>query len=127
MEDEVEEILGRPLLSGYLEIALLQSFEIVHAVVSEEVETKLDAFDFFHDELYDLEGVSLLVNLLDNVRLFNQDRMDELDKFVFKRKAFLPELAVEHSSVVDIELLAFDKVKSLLLHGDVLSGSSRFI
>ena len=37
MEDEVEQVLSRPLLPSDLKVALLQPLEVIDAVVSQEV------------------------------------------------------------------------------------------
>lgn len=60
------------------------------------------------------------MDLLDDIRLFDQDRVDELHQFVLKGEPFLAQLAVEHSGVVDIQFLAALVVKSFFFfHGSV--------
>ena len=66
------------LLAGDLEVALLKSFEITHAVLGQEVQAELDALYFFDDELDYLERVSLLMYLLDDVGLLHEDRVNKL-------------------------------------------------
>lgn len=73
MEDEVEQVLRRPLLSRDLKVALLQPLEVIDAVVGQEVKTELNAFDLFDDKLNDLERVSLLMDLLNDLGLLNED------------------------------------------------------
>jgi len=54
VEHKVEEVLSRSLLPCHLEVALLEALEIRHAVVSQEIQTELDRFYFFDDQLDDL-------------------------------------------------------------------------
>ena len=73
MEDEVEQVLRRPLLSRDLKVALLQPLEVIDAVVGQEVKTELNAFDLFDDKLNYLKWISLLVYLLDDIGLLDQN------------------------------------------------------
>ena len=66
------------LLAGDLEVALLESLEITHAVIGQEVQAELDTLYFFDDEFDYLEWVSLLMYLLDNIGLLHEDRVNEL-------------------------------------------------
>lgn len=116
MEDEVEQVLCRSLLPCDLEVALLQPLEVVDAIVGQEVQTELNAFDFFHDEFDDLKRISLLVDLFDDVGFFDEDRVNELDKLMLESEALLAQLAVEHPCVVDVELLARHVIARLFLH-----------
>ena len=45
------------------------------------------------------------MDLFNHQRLLDQDRVDELDKLVFKSISFLPKLALEYSCVVNIKRL----------------------
>ena len=57
------------------------------------------------------------MDLLDDKWFLYQDGVDELDQLVLKREAFLSKLALEDSSVVNIEgLLAF---KAFIFHMSV--------
>ena len=67
------------LLAGDLEVALLKSFEITHAVFGQEVQAELDTLHFFDDELDYLKRVSLLMYLLDHIGLLHEDRVNKLD------------------------------------------------
>ena len=89
MEDKVEEVLGRSLLPCDSKVALLKAFEVVHAIFSEEIETELDTLYLFDDKFDDLQRVALLVDLLNDVRLLDQDRVDELHKLVLKGESLL--------------------------------------
>ena len=104
------------LLAGDLEVALLESLEITHAVIGQEVQAELDTLYLFDDEFDYLERVSLLVYLLDNIGLLHEDRVNELHQFVLKSESFLPQLTVEHARVVNVELLAGLKVLCFFLH-----------
>ena len=119
MEDEVEQVLSRPLLSSDLKVALLEPFEVIDAVVSQEVKTELNALDLLNDKLNDLQRVSLLMDLLDHIWFLNQYGVDELHELVFEGKSFLTQLAMKHSRVVDVELLAAHVIACLLLHRGV--------
>ena len=90
------------MLPRDLKVALLQSLEVIDAVVGQEVQTELNAFDLFDDKLNDLQWVSLLMNLLNNFWLFNENRVDKLDQFVLEGEPFLAQLTVEHARIVDV-------------------------
>ena len=122
MEDEVEEVLSRSLLSCDLKVALLEALEIIDTVVRQEVKTELDAFHFLDDELDDLQRVALLVNLLNDFRLFNQDRVDELYQLVFESEAFLTKFTMEHSSIVNVKLLLTLEIQCFFLHSHIRLG-----
>ena len=51
MEDKVEETLCSSLLAYDLKLALLEALKVVHAVLRQEIETVLDAFDFLDNKL----------------------------------------------------------------------------
>ena len=42
MEHKVEKILGRSLLASDLEVTLLESLEVTHAIVCKEIQAELD-------------------------------------------------------------------------------------
>lgn len=46
------------------------------------------------------------MNLLDYIRLFHENAVNELHKFVLKGVPLLAQLAVEHTRVVNVELFA---------------------
>ena len=54
MEYKVEQVLGCPLLTSDLKVELLKALEVIDAVVSQKVQTKLNTFDFLHDQFYNL-------------------------------------------------------------------------
>ena len=110
VEHEVEEVLGGALLACHLEVALLETLEIGHAVVSQKVETELHRLDFLDDKLDNLQRIALLVNLLNHVGLLHEDAVNELHKLVLKSVPLLAQLAVEHTCVVNVELLACEVV-----------------
>ena len=56
------------------------------------------------------------MDLLNDIRLLNEYGVDELDKLVLKGVPFLPKFAMKDSSVVNIELFAWQVIKSLILH-----------
>ena len=110
MEHKIEEVLCGALLASHLEVTLLETLEIGLAVIGQEVEAKLHRLDFFHDKLDNLQRVALLVDLLDYIRLLHENAVNELHKLVLKGVPFLAQLAVEHTRVVNVELLAREVV-----------------
>ena len=51
--------------------------------------------------------------------------MNELYEFVFKSEAFLTELAMEDSSIVNVEFLALLEFECFFFHGHVRLGLCR--
>ena len=91
------------LLAHDLEIALLKALEVKSDIPSEEIQAILNRFDFSHYELHHFQWVSLFVNLLNNLWLFNQNRVDKGHKLVLKSLTSLKELAVEKSGVINVQ------------------------
>jgi hypothetical protein len=67
------------LLSDNLEIALLKTLEVKSHKTGQKVETILNGFNFAYNQLNDFKRVALFMQLLNYVRLFNQNRVDERD------------------------------------------------
>lgn len=63
--------------------------EVGPDIARQEVECKLNRFDFFHDELHNLQRIRLPVQLVNHGGLLNKNRMDQLQSLLFKLEASL--------------------------------------
>ena len=85
MEHKVVQMLCGMLLSYNLETALLEALEVKTHISSQEIQAILNRLDFAHNKLHDLKRVPLLMNLLNDLRLFNQNRVDKGHQLVLER------------------------------------------
>lgn len=95
VEYKIVQMLSCVLLPHNLEIALLEALEVEAHISCQEVQAILNWFDFTDYKLHDLQRVSLLVNLFDYLWLFNQNRVNERYKFVFKGFSCFKQLSIE--------------------------------